>query len=97
MTIELRIVENSDTSDKHASVSFTGPDGRVVSLAFDGRFDRYDYIGRGDGKVYQVYADCPVIDADGNQHTQFNGCDGRNALRILRDSLNELDLEVCDG
>jgi hypothetical protein len=45
-------------------VKFTGPDGRMVSLAFDTRADDTEFGGGWVSSEHSIYADCPV-QADG--------------------------------
>ena len=87
-----------DTIDS-VGVEFRGPDGRAVSVAFDGRCDRE---GTSCGHVHETfgtYSDCPVIDA----HDKQSGPVGElQAMRFLRDALIRMDLgdydpcAVCD-
>jgi hypothetical protein len=73
----------------HVNVSFEGPDGRVVSVAFDGRCERDGLI---DGSVcegYGTFRDCPVIDGDDRQSGPVSDL---QAMRILRDALIAMDL-----
>jgi hypothetical protein len=74
-------------------VSFTGPDGRVVSLAFDGRCDRENHVCDMVSETYETYADCPVIDADERQSGPMPDI---QAMRVLRDALIKMDLGDYD-
>jgi hypothetical protein len=76
-------------SDYTVAVSFKDDDGKVVSLAFDGRPDIDDQWGNMTALTYGVYSDCPVITGD-NEH---KGCsDPVVVMRNLRDALNNLNL-----
>ena len=75
------------------SVGFVGPDGRVVSLAFDGRYGCESEGGNMLRETYGTYADCPVIDADGRQSGPMPDM---QAMRFLRDALIGMDLGDYD-
>jgi hypothetical protein len=75
------------------SVSFVGPDGRTVSLGFDGRFDREDDSFGSVSETYAPYGDCPVINGDGVQSGPMPDV---QAMRFLRDALIEMDLGDYD-
>jgi hypothetical protein len=72
--------------DYASCVSFEDLDGKVVSLAFNGRPDRKDFGTIGESLTYGVYTDCPVIDGDNVQRTDMQ------VVRNLRDALNKLNL-----
>lgn len=76
-------------SDKAISVAFTDRNGKVVSLAFDDRFDFEDGDFDTDTMTYGVWNDCPVI--DGNC-VQMQDSRPEAIMRNLRDALNNLDL-----
>ncbi len=67
------------------SIGFKSPDGKVVSLAFDGGAGRS--IKGEHCTAYRVYSDCPVIDGDEKQYQM-----SRTVVRDLRDALNKLNL-----
>jgi hypothetical protein len=75
------------------SVNFVGPDGRHVSLAFDGRYGRKDEVGGAVRETYAPYADCPVIDANDRQSGPMPDV---QAMRFLRDALVAMDLGDYD-
>jgi hypothetical protein len=74
-------------------VNFTGPDGRTVSLAFDGRFDRENHVCGMVNETYAPYGDCPVINGDGVQSGPMPDV---QAMRFLRDALIGMDLGDYD-
>jgi hypothetical protein len=69
-------------------VFFTGPDGRSVSLGFDGRYDCEDEGGRSVRELYMPYRDSPVI----TDEAQSGPMSDLRAMRFLRDALISLDL-----
>jgi hypothetical protein len=73
--------------DNAVSVTFVDRKGKVVSLAFDGRYDRMDDYAK--HLSYVPYTDCPIIDGDGVQRTDAQPL---SIIRNLRDALNALDL-----
>jgi len=74
-------------------VSFAGPDGRTVSLAFDGRCDcKADAPGM-IRETYAPYADCAVIDGE---YRQSGPMPDIQVMRFLRDALIDLDLGDYD-
>jgi hypothetical protein len=75
------------------SVNFVGPDGRFVSLAFDGRCDRKDEACSMVHETYAPYSDCPVIDGDDRQSGPMPDV---QAMRLLRDALIGMDLGDYD-
>ena len=79
---------------RSVGVGFVGPDGRTVSLAFDGRCDRKDEAcGSGVYETYAPYSDCPVIDANNKQSGPMPDI---QAMRFLRDALVAMDLGDYD-
>ena len=74
-------------------VGFVGPDGRTVSLAFDGRCRSEDEIGNTVSEVYGTYIDCPVIDGADRQSGPMPDI---QAMRFLRDALIGMDLGDFD-
>jgi hypothetical protein len=73
-------------------LKLTGPDGRMVTVGFDGRYD----ISKVDGscELYGLYRDCPVVaDMPGDANRRDSGsCSDLQAMRFLRDALIALDL-----
>jgi hypothetical protein len=78
---------------RSVGVGFVGPDGRTVSLAFDGRCDHKSEGGNMVRETYAPYGDCPVIDADDRQSGPMPDI---QAMRFLRDALIEMDLGDYD-
>lgn len=76
-------------ADSAVAVTFTDRNGKVVSLAFDGRCDFEDEAGLSDRVTYGIYTDCPIINVYG-----VHKVDARPEaiMRNLRDALNQLDL-----
>jgi hypothetical protein len=84
---------------KTACVTFNGPDGQEVSIAFDGRADCYCDGSRMLREEYVTYSDCPII---GDNDSQSGSVSDLQVMRILRDELVKMDLGdydpfvVCD-
>ena len=97
-TVETKLVRRNGADCieqivRDISVSFAGPDGRAVSLAFDGRYDREADACGMIRETYGTYADCPVIDASDRQSGPMPDI---QAMRFLRDALIEMDLGDYD-
>jgi hypothetical protein len=90
-----------DHTTKSIGVEFVGPDGRRVSIAFDGRCDR-DNLGGGISlEEYFTYSDCPVMVypadsgdcADPAERGKQSGVvSDLQAMQLLRDALIAMDL-----
>lgn len=82
-----------EVQDRTVGVQFVDCDGNVVSVAFGSRTESE---GCGLGSVmksYRTYSDCPVIvDFDGDEYYSGSVSDVQ-ALRIIRDALNKMNLE----
>lgn len=85
------VVGQEKDRDYTAAVAFTDLDGKVVSLAFDGRYDRHSSGGCRDNyhrMTYGTYSDCPVMADEGD----MKDSDPIDVIRNLRDALNNLNL-----
>jgi|GEM_PF-5817358 len=96
--IRLKIIDQAvtvdrDTPPKGVSIKFSGPDGRHISLAFDGRYDSNSLWGNLVVKTFMPYADCPLV---GNEGEQSGSISDLQAMRLLRDELIALNLGKFD-
>jgi hypothetical protein len=83
------VMDNEDYGDYAASVSFTDVDGKMVSLAFDGRHESEAYGIRGERFEYGTYSDCPIFDGAGVAHHDSTPL---AVMRNLRNALINLNL-----
>lgn len=75
--------------DESVSVSFSDLDGKMASIAFDGRYNVNDRNYAFTLYNYGTFADCPVIDENATQHKNLTDLE---SLRVLRDTLNRMNL-----
>ncbi|MHC4301008.1 MAG: hypothetical protein ACYS7Y_27350 [Planctomycetota bacterium] len=78
-----------DQKAKTVAVTFEGPNGDVISVAFDGRCDRDSAGGSMVRETYELYRDCPIMAGDGDQGPMQDV----ETLRVLRDALVGMDLQ----
>jgi len=81
--------DSADYADYAACIGLVDADGKVVSLAFDGRYFSEAWCSGMDKHTYRVFSDCPVIDGFGRQFTDSAPL---AVMRNLRDALNDLNL-----
>lgn len=79
--------------DETVFVEFVAPNGRSVSVAFDGRPDSEGIGSSMAMSTYRTFSDCPVIDADDRQSGPVSDLE---AMQILRDSLIAMNLGDCN-
>jgi hypothetical protein len=70
-------------------IEITDDDGRKVTVAFDGRYDRTDNVNGETREEYMTYIDCPVI-TDGPDGSTVQSGPVEDVVAVLRAALNAL-------
>lgn len=89
VALERIVLSEQSNVDYAVIASFTDLDGRVVSLAFDGRYERSDFSKTHHRASYSPHKDYPLIDGYNKQQTEIAPL---QIIRNLRDALVNLNL-----